>query len=110
LGGRRRGLRTSILQARATVTRTLANALTARAQLGFVVSIASGVAVDFTFRFAAPQLELGAFPTSYIPTTGAAATRAADVASISGSNFSSWYRQDEGTVFADCNSDWRQWQ
>jgi hypothetical protein len=92
---------TSILQARATVTRTLANALTARAQLGFVVSIASGVAVDFTFRFAAPQLELGAFPTSYIPTTGAAATRAADVASISGSNFSSWYRQDEGTVFAD---------
>ena len=92
---------TSILQARATVTRTLANALTARAQLGFVVSIASGVAVDFTFRFAAPQLELGAFPTSYIPTTGATATRAADVASISGSNFSSWYRQDEGTVFAE---------
>jgi hypothetical protein len=92
---------TSILQARATVTRTLANASTARAQLGFVVGIASGVAVDFTFRFAAPQLEVGSFPTSYIPTTGATATRAADVASISGSNFSSWYRQDEGTVFAD---------
>jgi hypothetical protein len=94
---------TSILQARATVTRTIANALTARAQLGFVVNIASGVAVDFTFRFAAPQLELGAFPTSYIPTTGTAATRAADVASISGSNFSSWYRQDEGTVFAEAS-------
>jgi hypothetical protein len=47
------------------------------------------------------QLEEGSFPTSYIPTTDAAATRAADVASISGSNFSSWYRQDEGTVFAD---------
>jgi hypothetical protein len=47
------------------------------------------------------QLEAGAFPTSYIPTTGAAATRAADAASISGSNFSSWYRQDEGTMFAD---------
>jgi hypothetical protein len=45
------------------------------------------------------QLEAGAFPTSYIPTTGTAATRSADVASISGSNFSSWYRQDEGTVF-----------
>jgi hypothetical protein len=46
------------------------------------------------------QLEAGSFPTSYIPTTTAEATRAADVASISGSNFSSWYRQDEGTVFA----------
>ena len=43
------------------------------------------------------QLEAGAFPTSYIPTVAATATRAADVASITGSNFSSWYRQDEGT-------------
>ena len=47
------------------------------------------------------QMEAGSFPTSYIPTTTADATRAADVASISGSNFSSWYRQDEGTVFSD---------
>jgi hypothetical protein len=47
------------------------------------------------------QLEVGSFPTSYIPTEGVAVTRAADVASISGSNFSSWHRQDEGTVFAD---------
>jgi len=47
------------------------------------------------------QLEAGAFPTSYIPTTTATATRSADVASITGTNFSSWYRQDEGTVFYD---------
>ena len=46
------------------------------------------------------QLEAGAFPTSYIPTTTAAATRSADVASITGTNFSGWYRQDEGTMFA----------
>ena len=46
------------------------------------------------------QLEAGSFVTSYIPTTSAAATRAADVASITGTAFSSWYRQDEGTVFA----------
>ena len=47
------------------------------------------------------QLEAGAFPTSYIPTTTAAVTRNADVASITGSAFSGWYRQDEGTVFAE---------
>jgi hypothetical protein len=46
------------------------------------------------------QLEAGAFPTSYIPTTTATVTRSADVASITGSNFSSWYRQDEGSLYA----------
>jgi hypothetical protein len=48
-----------------------------------------------------PQLEAGAFPTSYIPTTTATVTRAADVASMTGTNFSSWYRQDEGTFVAN---------
>jgi len=47
------------------------------------------------------QLEAGAFPTSYIPTTTATATRAADVASITGTAFSSFYNQTQGTVFAD---------
>jgi hypothetical protein len=47
------------------------------------------------------QLEVGAFPTSYIPTTTAAATRAADVAVMQGANFSNWYNQSEGTVFAE---------
>ena len=47
------------------------------------------------------QLEAGAFATSYIPTTSATVTRAADVASITGTNFSSWYNQTEGTVFAE---------
>jgi hypothetical protein len=51
--------------------------------------------------FWAAQLEAGAFPTSYIPTTTAAATRSADVASITGANFSSWYRQDEGTIYGE---------
>lgn len=52
-----------------------------------------------TFYVWGAQLEAGAFPTSYIPTTTAAVTRSADVASITGTAFSSWYRQDEGTVF-----------
>jgi hypothetical protein len=50
------------------------------------------------------QVESGSFPTSYIPTTTATVTRSADVVSITGANFSSWYRQDEGTVFSDCVS------
>jgi len=37
------------------------------------------------------------FPTSYIPTVASTVTRAADVASMTGTNFSSWYRQSEGT-------------
>jgi hypothetical protein len=50
------------------------------------------------------QLEAGAFPTSYIPTTTATVTRAADVSQITGSNFSSFYNQTEGTVFAGWSS------
>jgi hypothetical protein len=46
------------------------------------------------------QLEAGAFPTSYTPTLAATVTRSADVASISGSNFDGWYRQDEGTFLS----------
>ena len=48
-----------------------------------------------------PQLEAGSFPTSYIPTVASEVTRAADVASITGANFSSWYNNTEGTVFTD---------
>ena len=44
------------------------------------------------------QLEAGAFATSYIPTTTTALTRNADAASMTGTNFSSWYNQSEGTL------------
>ena len=47
------------------------------------------------------QLEAGAFPTSYIPTVAATVTRNADAASMTGTNFSSWYRADEGTLYAE---------
>jgi hypothetical protein len=46
------------------------------------------------------QLEVGAFPTSYIKTEASQVTRSADAASMTGANFSSWYRADEGTLFA----------
>jgi hypothetical protein len=47
------------------------------------------------------MFEAGAFPTSYIPTTSATVTRAADVASITGSNFSSFYNQTAGTFYSE---------
>lgn len=47
------------------------------------------------------QLEAGSFATSYIPTSGSQVTRSADSADMTGTNFSSWFRQDEGTVYVD---------
>lgn len=52
------------------------------------------------------QLEAGAFPTSYIPTTTATATRAAELASMTGTNFSTWYRQDEGSLYGEVSRTW----
>ena len=47
------------------------------------------------------QVEAGAFPLSYIPTTSGTAARSADVCSITGTDFSSFYNQVEGTLFGD---------
>lgn len=47
------------------------------------------------------QLEAGAFATSYIPTVASQVTRAADSASMTAANFTSWYRQDAGTFYVD---------
>jgi hypothetical protein len=47
------------------------------------------------------QLEAGSFATSYIPTTTGSVVRSADVCSITGADFTSFYNQSEGTLFAD---------
>jgi len=47
------------------------------------------------------QLEAGAFATSYIPTVASTVTRSADVATMTGTNFSSWYNQSEGTFIGN---------
>ena len=57
-----------------------------------------------TFFIWGGQLEQGAFPTSYIATTSASATRTADNASMTGTNFSSWYNQAQGTIYADATT------
>jgi hypothetical protein len=63
---------------------------------GLVTMGISGVAGDYAY-FACPQVELGAFATSYIPTTTTSLTRNADVVDMTGTNFSDWYNATEGT-------------
>jgi hypothetical protein len=82
-------------------TRTLNDATTARVNTNIGITFSSGATIDITLRIAAPQLEQGAFPTSYIPTTTAAATRAADSAVVT--PISSFYNQVEGTVVVEAN-------
>ena len=70
---------------------------------GGTLSVRIGVGTDTadsgTVTLGGIQLEAGSFPTSYIPTSGATATRAADIASISVDSFG--YRQDAGTVVVE---------
>jgi len=58
----------------------------------------TGNDVDGLYLWGA-QLETGAIPTSYIPTTAASATRAADVCSVSG--VSGYIGQTEGTLYVE---------
>jgi len=46
------------------------------------------------------QLEQGEFLTSYIPTVASTVTRTADVATMTGTNFSNWYSAGAGGVVA----------
>ena len=45
------------------------------------------------------QIEVGTFATSYIPTAGSSVIRTPDLVQMTGTNFSSWYNQTEGTIF-----------
>ena len=50
-----------------------------------------------------PQVEIGSFPTSYIPTSGSTVTRSADSASMTSTNFSDWYNGDGGTTYFEAS-------
>jgi len=50
------------------------------------------------------QVEEGAFATSYIPTVASTVTRTRDVAVMTGTDFSSWYNQSEGTIVWNATS------
>ena len=47
------------------------------------------------------QVEQGSFPTSYIPTSGSSVTRDVDTAKITGTNFTDFYNQNEGTIVSE---------
>ena len=57
--------------------------------------VASGTNLIYIFG---AQVELGSFPTSYIPTTTTALTRSADVCSITGGDFTGFWNQSAGTL------------
>ena len=86
----------------ATLTRytdTLTTAILANLARFAVGIDAAPSGATFVIRVGLPQVEQGAFATSPILTSTATATRAADVASVTGANFSSWYNQTEGTLY-----------
>jgi ABC-type cobalt transport system substrate-binding protein len=77
----------------------LTGATTTHIQPRIRVGYTIGTPIDITLRIGLPQLELGAFPTSVIPTTASTVTRTADNVSMRGENFSSWYNSSEGSIF-----------
>jgi len=84
---------------RTSATVTFSDATVVRV-LGFMTVVYTNAQpIDLTLRIAAPQLEQGAFPTSYIPTTTAAATRSADSAIVT--PISGFYNQAEGTFVTE---------
>lgn len=87
---------------RFTFTRTLDGGATVGAvDPVFYCTLTIGQTYDFTIRIAAPQMELGAFATTWVPTTTAAVTRLADTASKTG--VASLIGQTEGTIYAEVN-------
>lgn len=78
----------------ATVTGT--GAFPTRTTLTFTPT-AGSLTLTVTGSVTEAQLEAGAFPTSYIPTTSASVVRSVDVCSITGSDFTGFYNQSEGT-------------
>jgi hypothetical protein len=71
-------------------TTTTATNYTMRCGLGVAGNVTGAI------RFSCPQLEAGAFATSYIPTTTTSLTRNADIVLMTGTSFSSWYSAGSG--------------
>jgi len=89
---------------RCSVTETSTASATGRL---IVLLVSTGTTIGYTgdgysgIYIWGAQLEAGAFPTSYIQTVASQVTRAADAASMTGANFSSFYNQAEGTLYGE---------
>lgn len=94
------GSGSSLSTTRQTYSAALSGATIAFVRPTLEIDFAGSTAYNFTLRIGLPQLEQGAFATSVIPTTTTALTRNADVASMTGTNFSSWFNSSEGTLLA----------
>jgi hypothetical protein len=57
--------------------------------------------VGQTISFDTPQIEAGAFPTSFIPTTTATAIRASDDVAYTGTTLSDLWNKSEGTIVCE---------
>ena len=79
---------------------TSASSITPNIQILSFTSI-SGTDVSADILVWGSQVEAGSFFTSFIPTTTAQVTRAVDNASMTGTNFSSWYNATQGTVYVE---------
>ena len=82
--------------------------------LGFIAHQGDGSSGLYVWGL---QVEAGYVVSSFIPTYGSSTTRSADsynstattraseICALTGTNFSSWYRQDEGTFVVEMNSE-----
>jgi hypothetical protein len=92
---------TDVYRCSETFTMTASGTLTAMS-FGPTVSTTASTnpAVGLGIAFAAPQIELGALPTSFIPTTTGSITRNADAINVTGP-VSGCIGQTQGTIYVE---------
>jgi hypothetical protein len=92
---------------RCSITKTATSSASSNGAFIYVTNSASATINAYTgdgysgIYIWGAQVEAGAFPTSYIPTVASQVTRSADSASMTGANFSDWYRPDEGSIYGE---------